>query len=154
MPKTAAAAPSPQAPAEPAPEVRAEPVATAAPPMPAAEMIAIDANVLFDFDASNIRPEGKAAMDEVIRKLNTAGSELRLIVSTGHTDSTGTAAYNTELSLRRAEAVKAYLVSNGIDTNDIQTEGLGKSQPTADNTTAEGRTENRRVEVEVTPIAK
>ena len=147
MPKTAAP------PAAPVTEARAEPVA-AAPPVPVAEKIAMDTNVLFDFDASNIKPEGKAALDEVIRKLSLAGAELRLIVSTGHTDSTGTAAYNTDLSLRRAEAVKAYLVSNGIDTNDIKTAGVGESQPSADNATAEGRTENRHVEIEVTPTAK
>jgi OOP family OmpA-OmpF porin len=147
MPKTAAP------PAAPVTEARAEPV-DAAPPVPVAEKIAMDTNVLFDFDASNIKPEGKAALDEVIRKLSLAGAELRLIVSTGHTDSTGTAAYNTDLSLRRAEAVKAYLVSNGIDTNDIKTAGVGESQPSADNVTAEGRTQNRRVEIEVTPTAK
>jgi OOP family OmpA-OmpF porin len=147
MPKTAAP------PAAPVTEARAEPVA-AAPPVPVADKIAMDTNVLFDFDQSTIKPEGKEALDEVIHKLNLAGAQLQLIVSTGHADSTGSAAYNTDLSLRRAEAVKAYLVSNGIDTNDIKTAGVGESQPSADNATAEGRTENRHVEIEVTPTAK
>jgi len=155
MPKTAAAAPETAAPAPAAPvtEARAEPVA-AAPPMPVAEKVAIDANVLFDFDKSEIKPQGKAALEEITRKLNLAGTQLQLIVSTGHTDSTGSAAYNADLSLRRAEAVKAYLVSNGIDANAIKTAGVGESQPSADNATAEGRTENRHVEIEVTPTAK
>ncbi|OGI66829.1 MAG: hypothetical protein A2W18_02480 [Candidatus Muproteobacteria bacterium RBG_16_60_9] len=155
MPKTAAAAPETAAPAPAAPvtEARAEPVA-AAPPMPVAEKVAIDANVLFDFDKSEIKPQGKAALEEITRKLNLAWTQLQLIVSTGHTDSTGSAAYNADLSLRRAEAVKAYLVSNGIDANAIKTAGVGESQPSADNATAEGRTENRHVEIEVTPTAK
>jgi OmpA-OmpF porin, OOP family len=158
MPKTAAADPTPPAraepetvaaaPAAPVPEERAEPVAAA--PLPVAEKVAMNANVLFDFDQSTIKPEGKEALNEFIRKLNEAGTQLELIVSTGHTDSTGTTAYNADLSLRRAEAVKAYLVSNGIDTNDIKTAGMGESQPSADNATAEGRSENRRVQIEVT----
>jgi OOP family OmpA-OmpF porin len=157
MPKTAAADPAPQAraepetaaaPAAPVPEERAEPVAAA--PLPVAEKVAMDANVLFDFDKSEIKPEGKEALNELIGKLKEEGTQLQLIVSTGHTDSTGTTAYNADLSLRRAESVKAYLVSNGIDTTDIKTAGVGESQPSAENTTAEGRTENRRVEIEVT----
>ena len=67
----------------------------------------------------------------------------------GHTDSTGAAGYNQALSNRRAEAVKAYLVSKGIESNRIYTEGKGLTQPVADNSTREGRAKNRRVEVEV-----
>jgi OmpA-OmpF porin, OOP family len=149
MPKTAAAAP-----AAPEPEASAEPVAAAAAPEPVADKVTMDANVVFDFDKSEIKPEGKEALNEFIRKMNVAGAELQLIVSTGHTDSTGTTAYNADLSLRRAEAVKAYLVSNGIDPNAVKTAGMGESQPTAENTTSEGRSENRRVEIEVTPAPR
>jgi len=67
----------------------------------------------------------------------------------GHTDSTGSAALNERLSLRRADAVKQYLVSKGIEPNRIYTEGKGARQPVADNKTAEGRQKNRRVDVEV-----
>jgi OOP family OmpA-OmpF porin len=74
---------------------------------------------------------------------------LEVIIAVGHTDSIGTAAYNLKLSLRRANAVKAYLVSKGIEANRIYTEGKGKSQPIADNRTKEGRAKNRRVEIEV-----
>src|SRR3989344_4237067 len=78
MPKTAAV------PADPAPETRAAPA-----PMPVTEKVTMDADALFDFDKSVIKPKGKEALDEVVRKLNLAGAELGLIVSTGHTDSTG-----------------------------------------------------------------
>jgi OOP family OmpA-OmpF porin len=67
----------------------------------------------------------------------------------GHTDSVGSEAYNQKLSLRRAEAVKAYLVSKGIEANRVYTEGKGTKQPVADNKTTEGRAKNRRVEIEV-----
>lgn len=139
MPKTAAVAP-----ADPAPETRAAPA-----PMPVTEKVTMDADALFDFDKSEIKPKGKEELDEVVRKLNLAGAELGLIVSTGHTDSTGGTDYNIDLSLRRAEAVKAYLIGKGIDSNDIKTAGVGESQSSADNATAQGRAENRRVEIEV-----
>jgi OOP family OmpA-OmpF porin len=61
----------------------------------------------------------------------------------------GTDSYNQRLSVRRAEAVKAYLVSKGIEKNRVYTEGKGEKQPVADNRTAEGRAKNRRVEIEV-----
>ncbi|CKS36101.1 outer membrane protein OmpA [Mycobacterium tuberculosis] len=74
---------------------------------------------------------------------------LEVIIAVGHTDSIGTVAYNQRLSVRRAEAVKAFLVSKGIERNRVYTEGKGKSQPVADNKTKEGRAKNRRVEIEV-----
>ena len=72
-----------------------------------------------------------------------------MIIAVGHTDSVGSDAYNQKLSVRRAESVKAYLVSKGIEANRIYTEGKGEMQPVADNKTREGRAKNRRVEVEV-----
>ena len=148
MPKMAAAVP-----ADPAPPARAEPVAVAAVtpiPMPVTEKVAMNADALFDFDKSEIKPDGKAALDEVVRRLNLAGAELGLIVTTGHTDSTGSSEYNMDLSNLRAEAVKTYLISKGIDANNIKTAALGESQPIADNATAAGRAENRHVNIEVT----
>ena len=74
---------------------------------------------------------------------------LEVIIAVGHTDSIGSDAYNQRLSVRRAEAVKAFLVSKGIERNRVYTEGKGEKQPVADNRTKEGRAKNRRVEIEV-----
>ena len=67
----------------------------------------------------------------------------------GHTDSVGSDAYNQKLSVKRSDAVKAYLVTKGIEKNRVYTEGKGEKQPVADNKTAAGRSKNRRVEIEV-----
>ena len=72
-----------------------------------------------------------------------------MIIAVGHADAIGTDAYNQKLSVARSEAVKAYLVSKGVEKNRIYTEGKGESSPVADNKTNEGRAKNRRVEVEV-----
>ncbi|HOA93454.1 MAG TPA: OmpA family protein, partial [Quisquiliibacterium sp.] len=72
-----------------------------------------------------------------------------VIIAVGHTDGVGSDAYNQRLSVKRSEAVKAYLVSKGIEANRVYTEGKGEKQPAADNKTAAGRAKNRRVEIEV-----
>ena len=77
------------------------------------------------------------------------GIALEVIIAVGHTDSIGSDKYNNRLSQRRADSVKAYLVSKGIEPNRIYTEGKGEKQPIADNKTREGRAKNRRVEIEV-----
>ena len=74
---------------------------------------------------------------------------LEVVIAVGHTDSVGTDAYNQKLSVRRAEAVKAFLISKGIESNRVYTEGKGEKQPVASNKTAAGRAKNRRVEIEV-----
>ena len=94
-----------------------------------------------------LKPEGRAKLDDLVSKIQ--GINLEVIIAVGHTDWVGSEAYNQRLSVRRAEAVKAYLVSKGIERNRIYTEGKGEKQPIADNRTAEGRAKNRRVEVEV-----
>jgi OOP family OmpA-OmpF porin len=103
--------------------------------------------MFFDFDKSVLKPEGKAKLDDLIAKMK--GISLEVIIVVGHTDSVGTDAYNLTLSTKRAEAVKAYLTSNGVEKNRIYTEGKGKSSPIADNKTKEGQAKNRRVEVEL-----
>ena len=148
--QAAPAAPTPVAVApEPAPVVK--PVVTPpAPPAaqpPAATKVTYAADAFFDFDKSVLKPEGKAKLDDLVSKVKNIN--LEVIIAVGHTDSVGTDAYNQRLSVRRAEAVKAYLVSKGIEKNRVYTEGKGEKQPVADNKTAEGRAKNRRVEIEV-----
>ena len=139
-PKPAAkpAAPPPPPPAPPKPKP---------PAPPTVEKVTFAADALFDFDKYVIRPDARAKLDDLVSKL--AGVNLEVIVAVGHTDSIGTHEYNMALSQRRANAVKQYLVSKGIEANRIYTEGKGKTQPVADNRTAEGRQKNRRVEIEV-----
>lgn len=105
------------------------------------------ADAFFDFDKSVLKPEGRAKLTDLVEKIR--GVNLEVIIAVGHTDSIGTDAYNQRLSVRRAEAVKAFLVSKGIERNRVYTEGKGKKQPVADNRTKEGRAKNRRVEIEV-----
>jgi OOP family OmpA-OmpF porin len=109
--------------------------------------VTLAADVFFDFDKAVLKPEGKAKLDDLVGKLKAVN--LEVIIAIGHTDNIGSKAYNQKLSVRRAEAVKAYLVSKGIEPNRIYTEGKGLTQPIADNRTAEGRAKNRRVEIEV-----
>jgi len=85
----------------------------------------------FDFDKSVLKPEGKARLDDLVGKLKAVN--LEVIIAIGHTDSIGSNAYNQKLSVRRANSVKAYLVSKGIEANRIYTEGKGETQPIADN---------------------
>ena len=144
-PKPAPAAPAP-APA-PAPSQQVKPAAAPEKPKPVAEKVTFAADVLFDFDKSVVKPEGKAKLDDLSGKIR--GINLEVVIAIGHTDSIGSDAYNQKLSVRRAESVKAYLVSKGIEANRIYTEGKGKKQPVADNKTREGRAKNRRVEIEV-----
>ncbi len=139
-----APAPAPVAVA-PAPAPKAAPAP--APVAPAATKVTYAADAFFDFDKSVIKPEGKAKLDDLVGKIKDIN--LEVIIAVGHTDSVGSDAYNQKLSVRRSEAVKAYLVSKGIEKNRVYTEGKGEKQPVASNKTAEGRAKNRRVEIEV-----
>ena len=112
----------------------------------AAAKVTLNADALFDFDKSVLKPAAKASLDSLAGKVKSL--TLEVIVAVGHTDSIGTDAYNQKLSIRRAEAVKKYLVSQGIEAKRIYVEGKGESQPVADNKTAEGRAKNRRVQIE------
>jgi OOP family OmpA-OmpF porin len=116
-------------------------------PVPTSEKVTYAADAFFDFDKSVLKPEGKHALNELIGKLKYINVEA--IVATGHTDAIGTVAYNQKLSVRRAEAVKHYMVSHGVAADRIYVSGKGKSQPIATNKTAAGRAKNRRVDVEV-----
>lgn len=125
--------------AAPAPKVEA--------PKPVVVKVSYASDAFFDFDKSVIKPAGKAKLDELVKQIKTI--KLEVIIAVGHTDSIGTDAYNMKLGERRANAVKAYLVSQGVEANRIYTESKGEKQPVADNKTKEGRAKNRRVEIEV-----
>jgi OOP family OmpA-OmpF porin len=114
---------------------------------PTSEKVTFAADAFFDFDKAVLKPEGRAKLDDLTSKMS--GLNLEVIIAVGHTDSVGTDAYNQRLSVRRADAVKDYLVSKGVEKNRVYTEGKGEKQPIADNKTAEGRAKNRRVEIEV-----
>jgi OOP family OmpA-OmpF porin len=147
LPKEVCSPPPPPPPPPPPAPPPAPPPPPPPPPPPAAEKVTLAADALFDFDKATLRKDATDGLDALVGKLT--GVTLEVIVLVGHTDSVGAEAYNQKLSVRRAEAVKAYLVSKGIEANRIYTEGKGESQPVADNKTAEGRAKNRRVDVEV-----
>ena len=130
-----------------APVATPAPAPAPVPPAVAASKVTFAADAFFDFDKYVLKPEGRAKLDDLVSKIKDVN--LEVIIAVGHTDWIGTVAYNQKLSVRRAEAVKAYLVSKGIEKNRVYTEGKGEKQPVADNKTAEGRAKNRRVEIEV-----
>ena len=136
-------APQPEQPRQaPPPEAKPAPK-----PKPVAEKVTFAADVLFDFDKSVVKPEGRSKLDDLANKVRSIN--LEVVIAIGHADAIGTDEYNQKLSVRRAEAVKAYLVSKGVETNRVYTEGKGKKQPVASNKTKEGRAKNRRTEIEV-----
>jgi OOP family OmpA-OmpF porin len=143
--------PAPKPPPPPEPKPRApepeKPKPAPEKPKPVAEKVTFAADVLFDFDKAVIKPEGKSKLDDISNKAK--GVNLEVVIAIGHADSIGSDAYNQRLSVRRAESVKAYLVSKGIEANRVYTEGKGEKQPVAENKTADGRAKNRRVEIEV-----
>jgi outer membrane protein OmpA-like peptidoglycan-associated protein len=105
--------------------------------------------VLFDFNKATLKPEAKRQLAGVLQALREQPGLQTHIV--GHTDSIGSDAYNMKLSQRRAESVATYLTQNGVSRQSIQTEWHGKRQPVASNATAEGRAQNRRVEITISP---
>jgi OOP family OmpA-OmpF porin len=111
------------------------------------EKVTFAADAFFDFNRDTLKPEGRAKLDDLASKMQ--GVNLEVIIAVGHTDAIGGDAFNQKLSVRRAEAVKEYMVSKGIERNRVYTEGKGEKQPVADNKTADGRAKNRRVEIEV-----
>jgi OmpA-OmpF porin, OOP family len=144
--------PAPAAVAPVTPPPAPAPTPAPAPLAPASEKITFAADTFFDFDKSVLKPTGKAKLDELVQKVREINMEV--VVSVGHTDSVGTDAYNQRLSIRRAEAVKSYLATKGIEKSRIYSEGKGEKQPVADNKTKEGRAKNRRVEIEVVGTRK
>ena len=123
--------PKPVAKAPVAPPPRVEPpaprVVEAPPPAPATQKFTLSADALFDFDKTALKPEGRRKLDELADALR--GKQHDTIVATGHTDRIGSVRYNQRLSERRAETVKKYLQSKGLDVGKITAVGKGKSEP-------------------------
>lgn len=107
-------------------------------------------DVTFAVDSTEISGSFQSALDRVAQSMIQYPNSL--IDVYGHTDSTGSDTYNLDLSKRRADAVARYLISRGVSSARIQTQGMGETYPVADNNTAEGRAKNRRVEVKITPV--
>jgi outer membrane protein OmpA-like peptidoglycan-associated protein len=112
-------------------------------------VITLSGSVLFATGAHTLLPIAKERLNEVAKALKDQG--FKAIVVEGHTDSRGSASANEELSLKRAEEVRSHLVSQGIPSDKIQAVGRGEATPVSDNTSADGRANNRRVELVVTP---
>jgi OOP family OmpA-OmpF porin len=146
-PRVAPPPPPPPPPAPVAVPVPAPVIVPVVPPAPVIEKVTFAADAYFDFDKSKLKPEAEAKLADLVDK--TKGVNLEVIIAVGHTDIVGADAYNQKLSVSRADAVKSFLTSKGIEKNRVYTEGKGSKQPVADNKTAEGRSKNRRVEVEV-----
>lgn len=119
---------------------------------PLAKKVTLLSDTLFAFDSSVITAEGREQLNQVVAQINRTNVEV--IVATGNTDSIGTDAYNMKLGQRRADSVKAYLVSQGVQPGRVYTSSKGKTDPVASNATAEGRAKNRRVVVEIIGTTK
>jgi len=107
--------------------------------------LAIPSDVSFDVGKANIKPEMRPVLDKFAQSLNTyPGTTVRIV---GHTDSTGSDAINNPLSVNRAASTRDYLVRDGVALNRIAIDGRGSHEPIADNSTAQGRAKNRRVDI-------
>ena len=108
--------------------------------------------VTFAVDSTTISPAMRDVLDNVAQSMITYPDSLIDVM--GHTDSTGSEQYNLDLSRRRADSVANYLVSRGVSRARLESIGYGEQYPTADNSTPEGRAQNRRVEIRITPISQ
>jgi OmpA-OmpF porin, OOP family len=120
------------------------PAPAAQPPAPTKKKIVLR-GVNFDFNKADIRKDAAPILDEAANILKD-NKDVRVSVQ-GHTDAVGSDAYNMKLSMRRADSVKRYLAGKGVAADRLATEGFGESKPVASNDTADGRAQNRRVEL-------
>ena len=144
MSKQEAAAPAAAPAPAPAPVAAAEPAEKAEPQF---RNLSLSSGATFELGGSQLSAEGKAAVATILRQFD--GEEIRAVRVEGHTDDRGAAAFNQQLSEKRAAAVVDELVANGVDASVIEMEGFGESRPIADNNTREGRAKNRRVDIKV-----
>jgi len=108
--------------------------------------------VTFDVDSSTLKPQFRDTLNQIGGSMNQYPNSL--IDVYGHTDSTGSDAYNQALSERRASTVANYLVSQGVSAARVRSQGFGETMPVATNDTEEGRQRNRRVEIKIVPITQ
>jgi OOP family OmpA-OmpF porin len=127
-------------------------VAAEPPPTPVRETITLGTDTFFDFDKATLKPAGKEALNDLADKIRGRGAEVNSIEVVGNTDSIGTEEYNQGLSERRAQAVVDFMIQEGVNPSLISAKGLGETNPIASNATAEGRAQNRRVEVTVEAV--
>ncbi|MDH4191072.1 MAG: OmpA family protein [Betaproteobacteria bacterium] len=145
----------PPAPPPPPPPVAVvpEPETPAPAPRQVAEKVTMAADVLFDLNRALIKPEGKSKLDELAAQAKAM--DLEVVLGIGHTDRLGPHRYNQKLSVRRAEAVKRYLVERGVDASRIHTEGRAEKQPVKECTEKKRKplveclAPNRRVDIEI-----
>lgn len=115
-------------------------------------IVRFDSGILFDFDKADLKPTAKTNIQKLVASLNENPDTDILVV--GHTDNVGRAEYNLGLSDRRAASVRSYAIAQGLAASRIKTEGKGASEPIASNETAEGRAQNRRVEIVISANEK
>jgi len=104
-------------------------------------------NLVFASNTADLQPESRTQLSEIVAKIK-GNPAIQGMTITGYTDSMGAASYNQYLSEQRAQAVRSYFIEQGIDGNMIRAVGKGESNPIADNATAAGRAQNRRVEID------
>ncbi|HWM84763.1 MAG TPA: OmpA family protein [Kofleriaceae bacterium] len=109
-------------------------------------IITLSGSVLFKTNAASLLPIAEQQLRKVAEALNAYDADRKIVVA-GHTDSRGSSSFNRNLSLSRAESVRAFLVNSGVQPDRISASGRGEDEPVADNRTAEGRANNRRVEI-------
>ena len=113
-----------------------------------------DEAALFEFDKADLKPAGKEQLNAYREKAKADLSSAKKVRVVGYTDNTGTAEHNSKLSQQRAEVVRDYLVSVGVDSKTLEAVGAADANPIADNSTKEGQAKNRRVEIEVSGLGK
>jgi outer membrane protein OmpA-like peptidoglycan-associated protein len=108
-------------------------------------LVKFDSGILFDTDKSALKAEAQSNLQKLAASLQNNPETNILIV--GHTDNTGSDAHNMDLSIQRAQSVKSYIAAQNVPASRLQTSGKGETEPIADNTTVDGRSKNRRVEI-------
>ncbi|KVW21758.1 hypothetical protein WK92_15110 [Burkholderia ubonensis] len=138
-------------PQEPALAARVAPPPPTPPTPPAApKKISLSGDAYFDFDKATLTAQARQRLDKLIS--DAGGMAFGTVMIDGHTDAMGSDAYNLVLSQRRAQAVATYLKEHGLNAQSFVSHGYAKSQPVASNATADGRAQNRRVEITLNPV--